>query len=297
MERSRQNRSIHFENEREHYTHDIKPKGRPPNIKGMKNEKTPLLPAGLLFGALSLALATPVQAAEASEEPESEMRIEGAAEQVPNRYRKWHVMAEAFTDAPFFGGGRLEFEVPGRLRLGTAVGFIPSPYVDLAETVVTEVAGAQDPAVNEVFRAALEDSLVARGFLSWSPWRKRDFYISAGYSLIRFGGDLTSTDLLQDAIDFQSGDPINGVVRMDTTLHGIYGEMGYRFYAGPVTFRLSLGFTGTVASNSNIDVTSDIGEEDARELAQEGEEFLNANLSQYAMVPTLGLGIGYDFGF
>jgi len=216
---------------------------------------------------------------------------------VRNRDKKWHLMVEAATDFPIFWGGRAEFEMPGRLRLGGSLGVIPEPYADLAQTLMTEVGGFEDPAVNQVFNAALERSLVARGFVSWSPFRKRGLYLSGGYSLIQLGGDLSSAEILELAVGSQGEDPINGTVSMASTLHGLHGELGYRFYAGPVIVRLSAGFTGTIASETSIDIRAEGFEAEAEELAREGEALVDDTLTQYAMVPQVGVGLGYDFGF
>jgi hypothetical protein len=217
---------------------------------------------------------------------------------VRNRYRPWHVMVEASAEAPLFTGGRIEFEVPGRVRLGTFIGTMPGPLVGLVETVSRDAVGGElGVAVGDLSRVALERTLAARGFVSWSPFRNRSFYLSAGYSYINLGGDLTSAELLEQALGFDAGDPVNGTASLDIDLHGIHGEVGYRFFAGPVTFRLSLGFTGTVAAQTTVGVDSDIGEAEAREFADQGAELMNGYLKQYAMLPSLGLGIGYDFGF
>ncbi|MEM9111925.1 MAG: hypothetical protein AAGD10_00055 [Myxococcota bacterium] len=216
---------------------------------------------------------------------------------IRNRDKKWHVMVEGATDFPVFWGGRAEFEMPGRLRMGGSLGVIPEPYADLAETIVNDLGGFQDPATNQVFNAALENSLVARGFLSWSPFKKRGLYLSAGYSLIQLGGDLESAEVLEQALNYQGEDPISGSVQMSSTMHGIHGELGYRFYAGPVIVRLSAGFTGTVASETRIDVDTENFQEEASALAREGETYVDDILTRYAMVPQLGLGLGYDIGF
>jgi hypothetical protein len=220
-----------------------------------------------------------------------------AAPRLRNRDRPWHVLVEAATDFPLSVGGRVAFETPARVRVGGYLGVLADPYLDLAETVASGVSGDLDPATMELARSALESSLVARGFVSWSPFRGRGFYLLAGYSYIHFGGDLTSTEVLEQATNYSGEDPVNGRARLDAGLHGIHGELGYRFYAGPVTFRLSLGFTGTVAAHTRIDVTSDEGQEEANQLAEEGETVLQDTLTRYAMAPTLGFGVGYDLGF
>ena len=264
----------------------------------------------ILLFALSAALVLPEAArAEPAPRPEPQAGLAPAAAdddldlqvfekaRVRNRDKAWHLMVEAATDFPIFWGGRAEFEMPGRLRLGGSLGVIPEPYADLAQTVMTEVGGFEDPAINQIFHAALERSLVARGFLSWSPFEKRGLYLSAGYSLIQLGGDLSSAEILEQALDFQGQDPVNGTVSMTSTLHGVHGELGYRFYAGPMIVRLSAGFTGTVASESSIELRADGLPEEAERLAREGEALVDDVLTQYAMVPQVGVGLGYDFGF
>lgn len=255
------------------------------------------------FGVLLLLFSTlPAGASASVDEPmppeeTGPVPAAEAAAPVENRFRSWHVLVEATTEFPVAVGGRLELEMPGRLRIGGSFGVIPSFYVDAAESVVVAIDPSLDPVTVELARSAFERSLVARGFVAWSPFRGRSLYLLAGYAVTKFGGDLTSTEVLQDAVGYSGTDPINGSADLDTTLHGIHGELGYRFYAGPVTFRLSLGFTGTVASRTRIDVFSDVAEEDARALAEDGEAYLDDVFTRYAMVPTLGFGIGYDFGF
>lgn len=211
--------------------------------------------------------------------------------------RSWHLMLEGVAEAPLFAGGRLELELPGRVRLGTFVGVMPEPSVALVEAVTREVVGEQlGPIESELLRTALERSLVARGFVAWSPFRNRGLYLAAGYSFVSFGGDLTSAEVLARTLG-PIDDPIDGLVKLDAALHGIHGEVGYRFFAGPVIFRLSLGFTGTVATSTSLTVDSEVGQRDAQAFADRGAELLGGVLGQHAMMPTLGLGIGYDFGF
>lgn len=235
--------------------------------------------------------------ARAASDLEAPVSLETEARPHARRDRDWHLMVEGVAEAPLFAGGRVELELPGRLRLGGFVGTMPSMSSDLVATVAQEAASSDlKPAMKELSRAATERSLVARAFVSWSPFRNRGFYLTAGYSNLTLGGDMTSGEVIERALGGGLVDPVNGVVNMDATLHGVHGEIGYRFYARSVIIRVSLGFTGTVATQTTMTVDADFGAAEAQPFADDVARELDAYLGQYAMLPTLGLGIGYDIG-
>lgn len=236
--------------------------------------------------------------ARAARELDAPTALQAEARPHARRDSDWHLMIEGVAEAPLFAGGRVELELPGRLRLGGFVGTMPSMSAELVAEVVEDTSrGDLKTVMGDLSRAATERSVVTRAFLSWSPFRDRGLYLTAGYSNLLLGGDLTSGEVLDRALGGSVIDPVNGVVNMSSTLHGVHGEIGYRFYARSVIIRLSLGFTGTVATQTSMTVDADFGAVEAQPFADDAARELDRFLGQYAMLPTLGLGIGYDLGF
>ncbi len=205
----------------------------------------------------------------------------------------YHLLVEATTDFPVLVGGRLELEFPRHWRLGAAIGATPSAYLDATESIVTEIAGV-DADISALVRSVLQQGFAVRTFAAWSPRQSRGFYLQFGYTMMQVSGSVASTDVLTSVIDDPTFD-IEGSATLRSTLHGLHGEIGYRFLIEDFTLRLALGLLGTVASSSDIRIDSPVFPAQADQLAQESEAELDAVIRQYAFTPTLSLGLGYDF--
>lgn len=209
---------------------------------------------------------------------------------------RFGLLVEGTTQFPLLVGGRLELELPGRIRLGGEGGVTPHGYFDLAQSVAVEV-GADADDVGRV-RQTVDDGWGARAFLSWSPFG-RSFYLSLGYSYTSLDGQLTSGEVLE-RVDSPDLDRYRGTARMHTELHGLTGELGVRFYVDHFIVRLSAGVSGTLDARSRIDtdLQGDLAAAAATEVeqwARRTETDLDATLEAYGIIPTVGLGIGYDF--
>ncbi|MCB9646434.1 MAG: hypothetical protein H6730_07515 [Deltaproteobacteria bacterium] len=202
---------------------------------------------------------------------------------------------EAASDAPILVGGMLSVELPGRLELGGGFGAVPDAYLAAVGEVVTSIGGLASTEA-DVVQSALEGRWAARAFVGWRPSPKAGFYLRFGYQALRLGGSLGASDALAMVTGVTTAVSVSGSVSATSTLHMLYGELGYRWSLDPVSIRLSLGFTGTVGSTVDITVDTPTNQALADQLAALGESYLQDNLRQYVMTPTIGLAIGYDIG-
>lgn len=212
--------------------------------------------------------------------------------------RSWHLTAEAATDFPVSLGGRLLLEMPGRIRLSTALGYLPQAYVDAVDAIVVH-AGGHDEAQGDLIRSAIGSSLVWRTHLGWRPFPRHGFYFEVGYGLVALGGNGSSEALI--AMATGQPPPAGEVVRdysVRTMMHMIDAEMGWEWQVlrRHLSFRLALGFTATLTASSRIKTSFRPLNPAAVDLfTRMAEIYLDRTLETYVMTPVVTFGIGYRF--
>ena len=241
------------------------------------------------FGwALWAGVIAPAAAAEAEPAPV------GAEAEAPEPASGPSVRLEAASQFPIFIGGALTLGLPGRLELGGAFGVVPEAYLDTAATVVTSVAGLE-ATESDIVQSALDGQWAARAFVGWRPFDTGGLYLRFGYQALRLGASLDTTDLATVS-GIVAAAQVSATVSAQSTLHMLYGEVGYRWLVDGLTVRLSLGFTGTVSSEVDLSVDMPTQVALAEQLVGIGETYLQDELQTYTMTPTLGLAVGYELG-
>jgi hypothetical protein len=218
-----------------------------------------------------------------------------AAIWTPTRESGWALAVEGGTQFPLLVGGRLELELPGRVRIGGELGMAPDAYFDLIEEVAT-VAGV-DPAEAATVRRAADEAWSARALVSWAPFG-RSFYLAGGYSYTEFSGSMTGDQLL-DELSMDFADPFRASATLQSQMHGVLGELGFRFFVDRFTVRVSAGVSATLAAESQVTTRSDSEtadeafESEIARWSRQAESEMEGWLEQYGIVPSVGLGIGY----
>lgn len=211
----------------------------------------------------------------------------------------FHLDVEAVTEAPLHVGGRLTFEGPVRLRVSTAVGVLPRPYLDGINAAAVEF-GWYDRDEAELIGAALEDSLVWRTHLGWRPWADHGFFFTAGYGFIGLGGALTGTEVLTALYGVAPpfGDEIQ--VNAAAALHTASATVGWEWTVKRhFLVRAELGGSYTADAIARVEPDEETGfrflDEPIERAAEDTAEWLEGELEQHVHTPTVGLGVGWRF--
>ena len=213
------------------------------------------------------------------------------------RAAPWRAGAEARTDFPLDVGGTLWTEAPERVQLSFGLGWLPGAYVDaIGGTVVA--FGGMTRAEADLVRTALRSSAVARAHVGWRPLAAHGWYVAAGYGAVMLGGGATSAQLVT-AVTGATPPPgsADRAYVVDSTLHMLDGEMGWRWDAGAgVTVRASLGFAATIGAGSTIHPDF-MPKDPAAQAAytREAATKLDAVYRAYAMTPIVSIGTGWSF--
>ncbi len=205
-----------------------------------------------------------------------------------------HVRIEAVTTAPIHLGLGMVAELPARLRITAAVGYLPMLYVDGINEVAM-AAGGYDDRTARLIERSLESSFVGRAHLGWRPFAGAGFYVEAGYGIVALGGGTSEDTLLALALGLELPDDPGNRYDVDATLHMLDAEIGWEWWiADRLSLRLGLGAATTLDSNSSVEPTS------ARRLplvtgifTSIAERELDQVLERYVHTPTITAAIGW----
>lgn len=212
----------------------------------------------------------------------------------------FHFSLDVATDVPVDFEFGLTLELPGRVRLQTAVGVMPSFYVDLINLVSTE-AGWYDDTTATLVSAAIDNSFVWRSHLGWRPLEDWGFFFGAGYGLVLLGGGLTGPELVSAATGQSAGSSSDaGQFEIDSTalLHLVDLEVGWEWVVKDVwVVGVALGGTFTVHSESTMKLDGPSGNAPAwgAALTRAGEQYLDDILGDYVHTVSLNLSVAYRF--
>ena len=196
-------------------------------------------------------------------------------------------------------GGKLEAEGPKRLMLSTSLGTLPESYLDTINAAA-EGFGWYTPEVSSLISAALENSLVWKTSLGWTPWKNRGFYFAGGYTLVTLGGGLSGAELVAALTEkeLSSSGTSERNLAVAATSHMLNAELGWTWtlWRG-LYLRTSLGAALTVAASSEVVPEwppRPRFESAVNELALEGENYLNQTLVSYVHTGFVGLSLGWE---
>jgi hypothetical protein len=209
------------------------------------------------------------------------------------RNERWGAELAAGVVLPVLVGAQATLDMPHRLLAQLELGFLPSPFVDLAK--VAAGTHAHDDAA--LVRAALGNSLVLRLGAGWRPLPRAGLEITGGYTLATLGGGVAPASLVEGVAGVQLGRPDEaGGLPIHSTLHGLYAGASWRFDLGECWLaRVGVSFEHVLSSRSGIDLLP-AAPEAAAALRRAGtalDRHLNLLYRRRAAVPALTLMFGY----
>ncbi|MBT3219414.1 MAG: hypothetical protein HN348_10010 [Proteobacteria bacterium] len=213
--------------------------------------------------------------------------------------KNFHVDLVAKTDVALDIGGRVDVELPYRLRLGFSAGVLPAPYVDVINAVVVALGGYDDVTA-ALIEATIKNSLIIHTDIGWRPFPKHGFYFNTGYQLATLGGGLSGAEVIEAAV---GGDAPAVAELLDfdaaANLHMITVSVGWDIViAKHFLIRPQLGGAFTVASKTTIEPDFSYpaifsGVMDT--FTGESEAYLDDLFTSWVHTPTIGLHLGWRF--
>lgn len=268
--------------------------------------KPSLIVAGLLllWSPIASADEPPAPApAEEAESPDSDDDEDDAASESDEdlgeapEAEKLHLDVEIGTDLAIQIGGTVNLTLPQQVRISTTLGILPRPYVNLINEIITGF-GWYDDLTAALIEDTLSESLIWRlhaGYIF-------DFglYIDGGYSLVTLGGG-TSAEAVMSILTGEEPE-VPGPERIydvESTLHMLDIEIGWKGVFGDFVLRCALGFSGTVASSTTVEQTFNVNNKALQRGIDELERFTEAYLddvyTSYVFTPVVSVSLGYRF--
>ncbi|MEM9490695.1 MAG: hypothetical protein AAGC55_16225, partial [Myxococcota bacterium] len=237
--------------------------------------------------SLALLLGLTVPGTARAESPASP-----AAESMTDGERSWAIDAEIDNVVPVTLGAGVVVETPGRLRLGTSLGVMPGPYLDLVNAVSTGL-DFYDQALADVITQVQDRSMIWTLRAGWRPQSDGDLHLDVGYSRVALGGTVSAADLMAiSSIMVPAGEGLDDPFDIESTLHVARVEVGYVFWLEDTYVRLAVGGAFTMSANTTVDAGSDASV--SREnIAVAGAEILDDTYTTYVHTGTVTLTLGY----
>lgn len=209
-----------------------------------------------------------------------------------------HLDLTAGTVLPLEVGGRMQLEMPGRVRVGVHAGWLPPDYVDLVHAI-SLAAGWYDELTAALISAALDDAALVGGDVSWRPLPKHGFFFGAGYQAALLGGGLTSAEVVE-AVGGASAGRARGddtpELLASATVHQVTVQVGWEeAFLDRVVLRVALGGAFTVASSSTITPDGRDPRQGAEAVYAAGADALDQTMTSYVHTPTIDVSLGYRF--
>lgn len=210
----------------------------------------------------------------------------------PASAQELRLTPELVTEVPLGIGAGVDAEY-ARVRLGMSVRWVPAAYVSLADEVAQAVGGYDD-VTSALVRAATEDALALRVSLGARPFGSSPVYIDATYTLLALGGAFTAEDLAEVSGQMPSSDQTRGW-ELGSTVHQVGLEVGYRLRFDPLTVRLALGGSFTVATDVDARTVGERRFPRAQDAVEEaGAAYLESIYTAYVHLPVFTVAVGWD---
>jgi hypothetical protein len=208
----------------------------------------------------------------------------------------WHLQIEALTEVPIDVGARVLVEGPGRLRLSSSLGVLPSPYVDLINDFVVGIGGYNQQTA-DLIASSLGSSLVWRTHLGWRPFPRAGFVFDVGYGVVTFGGGVKAADAIAAAAGKNAPSRPGGTTYdVSSTLQMIDADLGWewKLLADHLVIETALGFAGTLAASTTATPQGTSSRvKDA--FGEEASSYLDSLYTSYVFAPVVTAALGYRF--
>lgn len=209
---------------------------------------------------------------------------------------RWTGAVAAGTELPVSVGARAHIEAPIRLRLSTAVGVLPGPYVSAINGILVG-AGAYDQSTATLIRETLSSSLVWRTHLGYRPFALHGFTVEAGYGLVALGGSASASSVVSAATG--SAPPVEATggktFSVASTLHMLDVELGWEWRIVEHLFiRCAIGGAFTLGASTSV--TPDYTPRAPRateSFTSASAAYLDETYTNYVFTPVVSLWSGY----
>jgi hypothetical protein len=206
-----------------------------------------------------------------------------------------HLTVEAGTEFPLDVGARVTFELPGRLQLTGAIGFMPSGYTQLINDTLVDF-NAYDQATANLIQSSLQNTLLLHLRLGWQPFDRHGFYFQAGYMVGFLGGGASGASVL--AAGGHGGLIGSGAASdsfdISTTVQGITFEIGWVWLIEDRwQLRAGLGGMHTFASSSTITKRGGHETADDKTLENGAAAYIDNVMTTYVYSPMITFTAGF----
>jgi hypothetical protein len=211
---------------------------------------------------------------------------------MPAKADPFHLTVEAGTEFPIDVGGRVTFELPGRLQLTSGIGFMPSGYTHLINDALVDF-NVYDQATADLIQSSLQNSLLLHLRLGWRPFERLGFYFQAGYLVGFLGGGASAASVLAAGGRINVGTN-NDRYDISTTVQGITVEVGWAWLIED-RFQLRAAFGGMHTFASSSTITKRGGNETAndRTIESSAAAYIDSVMTTYVYSPMVTLTAGF----
>lgn len=201
---------------------------------------------------------------------------------------------ESKTSFPLTVGGRIWLELPGRVRLGAALGSFAGPYREVVVSAAGSLGGL-DAGTRELVLDSVDRALVVQGDLTWRVMPDFGAYFGVGYTLLHVSGTVQSAravSLLGMDLDPRVASRLEPTYSLTGNLHLLTAEVGYMWELWQrLTVRLAAGAAFRVASG--VDLGEVPGGALEQQVAAEVQQTLEQGLGRVTVTPTVTLAVGF----
>lgn len=211
----------------------------------------------------------------------------------PRRHGSVTVLAG--TDVGLDLGGGLQVELPIPIRLTGLVGWLPGGYAWILDKYYTDVFDGR-PAVGELIKETLKNSLVVRGMLG--ARLARGLFIDGTYTFVRSDKDGLIAGVIENAagLGLREELPFTNTFQTTVRAHMAGAQVGWQWGRGPgFSLRASIGFVTIVRTTTSIEPNFTPQDPAATERIINAAEVRLKDAGDGIVAPIGSLYLGYTF--
>lgn len=206
-----------------------------------------------------------------------------------------HLQLAANTDAPLAVGGRVDAELPGRIRLMASGGFAPRAYVNVMNNLLSASDGQSG---GGFYGITIESASAWRVHAGWRPFA--GLLVMGGYGRVDLAGSASARTLITSVTGVAppaSVPEANGVYDVSSTLHMLDAELGWEFtlFDDRLVIQTAVGVGVTMAAATTITPRFASTTPGAAAARTSAESMVNDSLRAWGVVPSMSLSLGYRF--
>jgi hypothetical protein len=271
-------------------------------MKAVLGRGAPVAP--VLAGVLGITLQARAQNAASPGPPAPASSVSATPDAAsPSSDSPVHVDVGAGTYVPLAIDAEANVELPYRILVRGAVGWMPSAYSDAIIDVLGDF-GVFDSFEQTLVQATLQNSLVARLSAGWRPFPRLGLELLVGYTLLTLGGSVTGSDVVDAYLASRGSSdrstPLtNRSVPLSATLQNLDATVDWRFltWDDRIVLRASVGYIQCFASSTSVTATAarPIEQTALNKVNADLQGYLNPYFTTYVKAPLLGVTAAYRF--